>query len=261
VAVKIRLTRLGRKKRPFYRIIVLDERKRRDGAYLDKIGTYDPVVKPRQIIIDHDLALKWLNQGAQLSDTVKNLFRFDGVMLRWDMSKRDYDQVKIEEAVKEHRGRNISKIQSKVDDLNKVEQAKKDAVNKAAEEAEKKAQQEAQAAKKKADDDAKAAEDAAAETVKEEAPAKEAKAEEAPAEAPAEEAKAEEAPAEEAKTEEAPAEAPAEEAKVEEAPAEEVKAEESAAEVVEETPAEEAPAEGADAEAADDKGDGKEKAE
>lgn len=105
MAVKLRLTRMGRKKRPFYRIVAIDSRKRRDGAYLDKIGHYDPLTRPATLVIDHDVAVKWLNNGAQPSDTVKNLFRRDGVMLRWDMSKRDYDQAKIEEAVTAHRAR------------------------------------------------------------------------------------------------------------------------------------------------------------
>lgn len=113
MAVKLRLTRMGRKKRPFYRIVAIDSRKRRDGAYLDKIGHYDPLTRPATLVIDHDVALKWLNNGAQPSDTVKNLFRRDGVMLRWDMSKRDYEQVKIEEAVKAHREHSEAKALSK----------------------------------------------------------------------------------------------------------------------------------------------------
>lgn len=207
MAVKIRLTRMGRKKRPFYRIVAVDERKRRDGAYIDKIGVYDPVSKPRVISIDHDLALKWLNNGAQVSDTVRNLFRFDGVMLRWDMSKRKYDQVKIEEAVKEHRERRFGAEETKIEEAKKADAAKKEQALKEAEEAEKKAREEAEAAAKA--EQAKAAEEAKA------------------AEAPAEEAKAEEAPAEEAK---------AEETKTEEAAAEEPKAEEPAAAEQENTP-------------------------
>lgn len=105
MAVKLRLTRMGRKKRPFYRIVAIDSRKRRDGAYLEKVGHYDPLTRPATLLIDHDVAVKWLNNGATPSDTVKNLFRRDGVMLRWDMSKRNYDQVQIEEAVKAHRAR------------------------------------------------------------------------------------------------------------------------------------------------------------
>jgi small subunit ribosomal protein S16 len=234
VAVKIRLTRLGRKKRPYYRIVAVDERKRRDGAYIDRIGIYDPVSKPSVIQIDHDLALKWLNDGAQISDTVRNLFRFDGVLLRWDMSKRNYDQVKIEEAVKEHRERRFGVEMSKIEEIKKAELAKREKALKEAEEAEKKALEEAEAAAK-AQQQAKAAE--AVKT--EEAPAEEAKAAEAvkTEEAPAEEAKAaeavktEEAPAEEPKAEETPSA----EAKSEEPKAEQAKAEEPAAEAAEDT--------------------------
>ncbi len=113
MAVKLRLSRMGRKKRPFYRIVAIDSRKRRDGAYIEKVGYYDPLTRPATLEIDHDLALKWLNVGATPSDTVRSLFRRDGVMLRWDMSKRDYDQVAIEEAVKAHREKKLSKLRDK----------------------------------------------------------------------------------------------------------------------------------------------------
>jgi small subunit ribosomal protein S16 len=110
VAVKLRLTRLGRKKRPFYRIVAIDSRKRRDGSYIEKVGHYDPITQPANLLIDHDVALKWLNYGAVVSDTVRSLFKRDGVLLRWDMSKRDYEQVKIEEAVTAHREIRMAKL-------------------------------------------------------------------------------------------------------------------------------------------------------
>ncbi len=110
MAVKLRLTRLGRKKRPFYRIVAIDSRKGRDGSYIEKVGHYDPITQPAKLLIDHDVALKWLNVGAVVSDTVRSLFKRDGVLLRWDMSKRDYDQVKIEEAVKAHQEVRMAKL-------------------------------------------------------------------------------------------------------------------------------------------------------
>lgn len=73
MAVRLRLTRLGAKKRPFYRVIVSDSRKRRDGYYLENIGTYDPMAEPAAVKIDLARVDYWLSVGAQPSDTVRDL--------------------------------------------------------------------------------------------------------------------------------------------------------------------------------------------
>ncbi|MBN1971460.1 MAG: 30S ribosomal protein S16 [Candidatus Delongbacteria bacterium] len=88
--VKLRLARLGRKKRPFYRVVAVDSRDRRDGAVIDKIGTYNPVCGASEVqtVIDHEKAIKWLLTGAQPSETVKSLFSTEGIMLKYDMIKR-----------------------------------------------------------------------------------------------------------------------------------------------------------------------------
>ncbi len=88
--VKLRMTRLGRKKRPFYRIIAIDSRKRRDGMFIERIGHYDPYAKTEETkyMINDEVALKWLMEGAQPSDTVKNIFSQFGIMLKYDMKKR-----------------------------------------------------------------------------------------------------------------------------------------------------------------------------
>jgi len=78
--VKLRLQRFGTKKRPFYRVVAADSRKKRDGRYLEVIGTYDPTRKPAFVEINKDLAKKWLFAGAQPTDTVKSLFSKAGVM-------------------------------------------------------------------------------------------------------------------------------------------------------------------------------------
>ena len=75
MAVKIRLTRMGKKKNPFYRIVVADERSRRDGAPIDEIGYYDPMTNPANIKIDAEKANKWLACGAQPTDTVRSLLK------------------------------------------------------------------------------------------------------------------------------------------------------------------------------------------
>ena len=73
MAVKMRLTRLGDKKSPFYRIVVADSRKSRDGEYVDLIGTYNPLREPEEVKIDVEKAQRWLANGAQPTDTVKAL--------------------------------------------------------------------------------------------------------------------------------------------------------------------------------------------
>jgi len=80
VAVRIRLTRMGAKKRPFYRIVVIDGRKRRDGRALDELGYYDPKTEPSVIEIDTDKARDWLRKGAQPSDAVRRLLFIKGVL-------------------------------------------------------------------------------------------------------------------------------------------------------------------------------------
>jgi small subunit ribosomal protein S16 len=79
MAVKIRLQRHGSKKRPFYRLVAADSRSPRDGRYLEIVGTYDPTKTPTAVKIDEEKAKKWLNEGAQLTDTVKNLFAKAGL--------------------------------------------------------------------------------------------------------------------------------------------------------------------------------------
>ena len=73
MAVKIRLTRLGRKKMPFYRIIVADIEAKRDGKFLDILGTYDPMKDPAEVKIDTDKLKTWLDRGAKPTNTVKSL--------------------------------------------------------------------------------------------------------------------------------------------------------------------------------------------
>lgn len=77
--LKIRLTRLGDKKSPFYRIVVADSRKARDGEYIDQIGTFNPLTTPEEVKIDAEKANKWIANGAQPTDTVKALLKKNGV--------------------------------------------------------------------------------------------------------------------------------------------------------------------------------------
>jgi len=75
MAVKIRLKRLGAKKSPFYRVVVADERSPRDGKFIEEIGYYNPITEPADIKINAEKATKWLNNGAQPTETVRTLLK------------------------------------------------------------------------------------------------------------------------------------------------------------------------------------------
>ncbi len=156
MAVKIRLKRMGRKFAPFYRVVVLDGRKKRDGRVIEEIGLYDPMQEPSLIRIDGDRAKYWLGVGAQPSNTVLNLLKITG----------DWQSFK---------GLPGAEGTLKVKDVDAAAQAAEAAVRTAAAEAEKR-----KAAEAKAKADKEAAEAAAAETAADE--------DEEPTEAPAEEA-------------------------------------------------------------------------
>jgi small subunit ribosomal protein S16 len=197
MAIALRLSRGGAKKRPYYRIVAADSRSARDGKYLEQIGTYNPLLAKddeKRVVLNEDRARYWLGVGAQPSDRVLRFLDAAGI--------------------KERAARNNPK-------KGEPGQAAKDrAEERAAKAAE--AEEAAKAPVEEEVTEAPAEEVAAEAAPAEEAPAAEAPAEEAAAEeAPAEEAAAEEAPVEEAAPEEAPAEeAPAAEAPTEDAPAE-----------------------------------------
>jgi len=212
LATKIRLKRIGRRNRPFYRLIVIDSRKKRDGAAIEQVGWYNPIADENSYDIKGDRVLHWLGEGAIPSDAVKKIMRQEGLSLRWHLMQQGVDEKEIEKEMK--------KWELNRENVLADRQAKK---------AEK-------LLKKKEASQAEAAPEAPAEEKAEEAP----EAEAAP-EAPAEE-KAEEAPEAEAAPK-APAEEKAEEASeaeaAPEAPAEEKAEEASEAEAAPEAPAEE----------------------
>lgn len=89
MAVKLRLLRMGAKKKPFYRIVAADSRVKRDGKYIELVGTYNPVTNPAEIKIKEDVALKWLKDGAIPTDTVKSLFRSQGINEKFHQMKKE----------------------------------------------------------------------------------------------------------------------------------------------------------------------------
>ena len=87
MAVKIRLNRMGAKKNPFYRIVVTDSRAPRDGRFIEVLGNYDPSQNPAVVNVDEEKVLDWMGKGAQLTDTVKNLFSKKGLMAKFAEAK------------------------------------------------------------------------------------------------------------------------------------------------------------------------------
>ena len=89
MAVRIRLQRHGKKRRPFYRLVAVDSRSQRDGRFIERIGHYDPMTDPANIVIDAEKALKWLRTGAQPSDTAKDLMSKAGVWEQFINEKQE----------------------------------------------------------------------------------------------------------------------------------------------------------------------------
>ena len=200
MSTTIRLTRMGRKQRPFYRLVVLDSRSRRDGAYIANLGNYDPFGDPYKAEFHSNEIIDWLNKGATLSDTAKALLQHEGILYRWSLEKQGMEASEVATKVAEWKSEHDRRASDKKAQAAEKIAAKAKAEADALVEAEAKAAEEAEALAKEEAEKAEAAAEEAAAAAAEEAPAEEAAAEEAPAE----EAAAEEAPAEE--TEDKPAE-------------------------------------------------------
>jgi small subunit ribosomal protein S16 len=215
MAISLRLSRGGAKKRPYYRIVAADSRSPRDGKYLEQIGTYNPLLAkddPARVKLDEDRARHWLGVGAQPSDRVARFLDAAGIKER--AARLNPKKGEPGENAK-------ARAEEKVAKLAEAEEAAKAAAEAPAEEEVVETTAADQPAEGGEATVEEALEEQAAETPAEEAPVAE--------EAAAEEAQAEEAPAEEVAAEEAPVEeAVAEEATAEEAPAEEAPAEDQA---------------------------------
>ena len=210
MSAKIRLQRHGKKGQPFYHIVVADSRAPRDGKFIEKIGTYNPVTNPAQINIKFDRALYWYSVGAQPTDTARSLLSKTGVMMKYHLMRGVQKGAMTEEQAEVKFQNWMKEKEAKIADVVKANEEKKRDAKKTRLEAEKKVNEAraAELAKKRlAEIEALKAEEATAE-----APAEEAAAEEAPVveEAPVAEAAVEETPVEEAPAAEAEAEAPAE---------------------------------------------------
>jgi len=98
MAAKIRLQRMGGKKKPFYRFVVMDSRNRRDGAYVDSLGNYNPIAEPFKIEIDEEKVFMWLGRGAQLSEGARSILSKVGVLKRWEAQKSGPPAAEAEES-------------------------------------------------------------------------------------------------------------------------------------------------------------------
>ncbi|MGX4645157.1 30S ribosomal protein S16 [Holzapfeliella sp. JNUCC 80] len=87
MAVKIRMRRMGSKRKPFYRLVVADSRSPRDGRFIEEVGYYNPLSNPTQLKLEEDSILEWLQKGAQPSDTVRSLLSGAGIMKKLHESK------------------------------------------------------------------------------------------------------------------------------------------------------------------------------
>ena len=194
MSTKIRLKRIGRRNRPFYRVVVMDSRNRRDGAAIEELGWFNPIEADKPYELKEDRILHWLQLGAQPSDALHGLMKRSGLAHRWHLIKQGLDEKTIEKEMKKWA-------------MTREETLK----NRAA-----KAEEKAKKAKEKAKEKAKVAEEAPAEEPKEEA--KETKTEETSSqEAP----KSEDNSKEEIKETKSEESSPQEEPKVEDEPKEE----------------------------------------
>jgi len=87
--VKLRLKRSGSKKKPFYRIVAVDSRERRDGSFIELVGTYNPLEESNKYNIKEEVAMKWLKEGAMPTDTVRSIFSQVGIMEKFHNSKKN----------------------------------------------------------------------------------------------------------------------------------------------------------------------------
>jgi small subunit ribosomal protein S16 len=198
MAVKIRLARKGRKKQAFYHIVIADSRSPRDGRFIEKIGTYNPITNPATVELDFDKALGWLQKGALPTDTCRGILSREGVLLKKHLlegvKKGAFDDAEAEKRFNDWKTKNDAKVETKKSGL---EKAKEEEIGKKLE-AEKKINEARAAALAKKQAELAAAEAAANQPeIAAEETAEEATTEEAASDAPADEAATEEPAAEE----------------------------------------------------------------
>lgn len=111
LAATIRLTRMGKKKRPFYRLVALDSRKRRDGAYLANLGYYNPFVEPHEVRLHTEEILSWLQKGVEVRDTARSLLKREGVLYHFSLLQAGLGQEEIQERMAAWRPQQAARLQ------------------------------------------------------------------------------------------------------------------------------------------------------
>ena len=171
MAVKIRLKRMGSKKSPFYRIVIAESRKPRDGRFIEEIGYYNPLTEPKILRVDADKANNWIKNGAKPTTTVDRLFKENAVY----EATGNYDNTDVQKAKREEEKAQAAKARAEREaELDRLEEEEKERKAKEAEEAKAKAEAEAAAAAEEeaaeeADEEAEETEEAEAEEATEEA--------------------------------------------------------------------------------------------
>ena len=123
MAVKIRLKRMGRKNRPFYRMIAIDSRKRREGPEIERLGWYNPLNLDLSYSLDEERVLYWLNEGAQPSEAVKGIFKRSGLSYKWHLMTTGVKEDKIKELLSdwEERQKNRESLKLEKNKIKKIE--------------------------------------------------------------------------------------------------------------------------------------------
>lgn len=136
MSVCIRLTRMGKKKQPFYRLVAIDKRRARDGKFLEVLGHYNPIKQPAPITLHEDKITKWLDEGAEPSDTVASLLTQVGFLEKYEKAKKgeDVSGIEIKTTITERRKR-TRKVKKAALAAAEAAKAEEEAKAKAAEEA------------------------------------------------------------------------------------------------------------------------------
>lgn len=130
MSVKLRLRRQGRKGVPYYHIVAADSRTTRDGKFLEKVGTYNPISNPAIIDVDIDIAIKWLRNGAQPTNTVRAILRYTGATLKYALTVQGKSQEEIDRIFDKWKAEKVAKVDAKIGGI--ASSAQKNALDKLA---------------------------------------------------------------------------------------------------------------------------------
>ena len=127
MATRIRLKKIGRKNRPFYRVVVMDSRQRRDGAAIEELGWYNPIAKDKEnnFELKEERIMHWLQLGAQPSDITHKLMKRSGIAMKWHLMKQGLDEKAIEKEIQKLNLRREAQVKEKLEAVEK-ESKKKD---------------------------------------------------------------------------------------------------------------------------------------